>query len=921
MADTKQTFSPWNWTWTAGNLTGQSHTINTPNCVIQPPVDASSRGTDLPILSLRKTDQGVFLQCQNGEVDVNGSTVSTQLLSSGDEIKHPSFSAIVTFEPPTQSSLDIELPNHSQDIGPSDNLSPDQSESVVSRIRQQVDSVEMAIDSSTTDNPEINEKLLNTFQKFRKLAKHFPNLTGPESREVIRSIELIELDLTRLELTLSSLNDELDSPTPKYGSKPVFENVASIQDSPSSAVEFAAHTVEFDSTEEASSPAIESTVIVSESDDARSVIGDIQSADSMESSAQDEQQANEQTSLSLDSNSPSIGSAAAVESESAEETHTSDSVTEADGDGEASKSGPSLNDILARLHDSTTESSDSFQVDVSPRHRHISNTELLNFDSYSENRGVEKSPEFEHPVENPKFADTHCETSNQFAQESFLETHDSLDVPAVDDNGAQTDDLYEQAIKDSNSTSDSESLAAKLENPTEYPSTNDSPDLTSATGEQHDFAYGFPMTNSSVPEVNDQGVHFSPATLQEIDSIRNKLDSIFNHAEPVSDLPFGNETSDEENALDQQLMAHDQEPPLQHASEPVTPERTHEHFHPHEAETSNLQDDDSVPDLHQDTPVGDGVAAVAYQPENFDVVEPQPTAHDSSEISELRNRQSAPTEMDFASAMSHIQDSPDNDAPLEEVNQHHVDEPSSDSINLDSHASEEPASTTTQDQNSLLTAQFYKQFAEIEEQPGVDNFESPDSPTPPQATSDSPAIPPQEKHFSAQDVAALAQSGNEDEVEDYMNQLFNRLRGGSPEAPEKSVPKPLKPAPTAAAVPVQEKTEPPAELEPLKEEDYKPKQTAPERMANMDALRKLANDSTRSAISSFAEQQKKSIQAVRIASIGGGVALAAFFFAVSKTFGDAMSLGGLLSMVGVMTAIGFQVYASKKEREAEESSK
>jgi hypothetical protein len=153
--------------------------------------------------------------------------------------------------------------------------------------------------------------------------------------------------------------------------------------------------------------------------------------------------------------------------------------------------------------------------------------------------------------------------------------------------------------------------------------------------------------------------------------------------------------------------------------------------------------------------------------------------------------------------------------------------------------------------------------------------------------------------------APTARSNHEDEsVDDYMSKLFNRLRGTEPERTAPPKPAPAATEQTDAPVIQNEQTAVVSEP-PLKADEFLPKKQAPERNANMNVLRQLANESTRMAVTQFEVTQQKSMSSTRIACFGGATGFALVFFALSKQLGDLTSLAGLGSAA---VAVGVGVW-------------
>ncbi len=153
----------------------------------------------------------------------------------------------------------------------------------------------------------------------------------------------------------------------------------------------------------------------------------------------------------------------------------------------------------------------------------------------------------------------------------------------------------------------------------------------------------------------------------------------------------------------------------------------------------------------------------------------------------------------------------------------------------------------------------------------------------------------------------------EEDVEDYMNQLLNRMRGGKP-AEEKP-----KAAPAAVAKPEvaeEEKAEefvPPAD--PLKPEEFIPKQKAT-KLKSLDAMRELANTSARKAV-------RRSEEDARLKALGNvqiGIAIASFlmaiyfFFVGSESFLDVKFCTGAVCLA-ICGYLGTRFYSTMKYNE------
>jgi hypothetical protein len=185
----------------------------------------------------------------------------------------------------------------------------------------------------------------------------------------------------------------------------------------------------------------------------------------------------------------------------------------------------------------------------------------------------------------------------------------------------------------------------------------------------------------------------------------------------------------------------------------------------------------------------------------------------------------------------------------------------------------------------LASAAFLSQFADENLDESDDSF--------PLQSNDLPSHhtpPPTHTSDSESDVG----------ISDYMSQLFSRLRGGEPVS--------VAPVSTAA-VKTQAKNDPiePTKIEEtptlLTAEEYVPQKSAPERQKDMNAMRRLANESTRAALKTFNVQKQRAMANARIGGIIGLVGFSAAMFLLSQELGDSISLLGVLSLL-VAAGIG-----------------
>ncbi len=135
-------------------------------------------------------------------------------------------------------------------------------------------------------------------------------------------------------------------------------------------------------------------------------------------------------------------------------------------------------------------------------------------------------------------------------------------------------------------------------------------------------------------------------------------------------------------------------------------------------------------------------------------------------------------------------------------------------------------------------------------------------------------------------ASRLAEHIDGADVQDYMNSLLQRLKGGEPSKQPiattfvHAVP----PARTLTEAPVNSDLQPVTER--LKPNEFLPKRVAPEKNANMTAMRELANASSRSAVKSSELRRQKANSNLQLLLTGGGIAGAAFTSALSQSRGD-----------------------------------
>ncbi len=212
--------------------------------------------------------------------------------------------------------------------------------------------------------------------------------------------------------------------------------------------------------------------------------------------------------------------------------------------------------------------------------------------------------------------------------------------------------------------------------------------------------------------------------------------------------------------------------------------------------------------------------------------------------------------------------------------------------------------------NEQLAEQFSEQFGE---QP----TEQPAEQLVPEATIAEAVVP-------APTYVPPTGSEHDDGVTNYMNQLFQRLRVNPASAG--ASPAPVKPQ--APVAPVIAKTEAEIAQEVVESiaanrtdfmapDEFKPKQQAPERNTDMNALRNLANASVRSALDEFAEKQKHGLAALRYATAGGGLAFSVVLFAASNGIGDIWFLGGCGCIFAAIASFVWHYHVAMQEAKKE----
>ena len=176
---------------------------------------------------------------------------------------------------------------------------------------------------------------------------------------------------------------------------------------------------------------------------------------------------------------------------------------------------------------------------------------------------------------------------------------------------------------------------------------------------------------------------------------------------------------------------------------------------------------------------------------------------------------------------------------------------------------------------------------------------------------------------SEQQESDLQQSDSpEGDVQDYMNQLFQRLRGDDAGAAEAAAPTPDKPKPAGASKPEassQPKPEAPPKPRPaiLEESEFIPKQRAPEAHTDIRALRQLANKQKTNAVSDSFQAKSKFEQSVTSYVAGGALAATVAFGWIAKSIYDPAGILAVICFVISIVALIRYLSNLKKSKESQ----
>lgn len=147
-----------------------------------------------------------------------------------------------------------------------------------------------------------------------------------------------------------------------------------------------------------------------------------------------------------------------------------------------------------------------------------------------------------------------------------------------------------------------------------------------------------------------------------------------------------------------------------------------------------------------------------------------------------------------------------------------------------------------------------------------------------------PAIDPVAEPVSVEPTSTSPDEGGED-VQDYMNSLLQRLKGDTPGEELSTVAVPTQETPPPVSVSESE-AEPVEDVVPLNPEEFVPKRVAPELNTDLAAMRELANASTRSAVKTSEMKKKQDFGNTLLLAAGAAISGAVATTFLSTTPGD-----------------------------------
>ncbi len=195
-----------------------------------------------------------------------------------------------------------------------------------------------------------------------------------------------------------------------------------------------------------------------------------------------------------------------------------------------------------------------------------------------------------------------------------------------------------------------------------------------------------------------------------------------------------------------------------------------------------------------------------------------------------------------------------------------------------------------------------------------------------------PSFEPQESTpevFEEPKPESIAEPPAEEEggdVQDYMNQLFQRLRGpaagaaASAKANSSTTSKtPEKPTDVAKPGSAIEKVNVHKPVELLSADEFKPKKIAPERDSNLDAMRELANQNARNAVKLSRSKRQGATRTAQLVIAAGGILGSVVLFFLSAQIGDAFFCGGVGSALAGLVAGGRYVATNVLKKKTSDS--
>ncbi len=163
--------------------------------------------------------------------------------------------------------------------------------------------------------------------------------------------------------------------------------------------------------------------------------------------------------------------------------------------------------------------------------------------------------------------------------------------------------------------------------------------------------------------------------------------------------------------------------------------------------------------------------------------------------------------------------------------------------------------------------------------------------------------------FASSDAPAPAGEASADStesVQDYMSELFQRLRGDEPAtvAAPPAAASVTRPAPAPRPDPENETVD---VTSVLKACEYRPSQAAPEKTTTLDALRQVANYSVKSAIQKSNKQKNHQAGLIYGGSAAASLAISIVLFLMSSRAFDLCFMFGILSAI-FCSAMGFMFF-------------